>query len=136
MNLANAHVIEPKKDDEKTKKRVMVTAGVGDEKDMLLEAESAKDAKDWIDALRQHCRYASAKDKSPFPRLPSYDPAIPISNKSLQDTREAFPRKNTESPPVHAMDGNANEPDQIIDPIPWFVMKVIRVDTREKVIIF
>jgi len=42
MNLFNAHVIEPKKDDEKTRKRVMLTAGTRNEKDLLLEAESAK----------------------------------------------------------------------------------------------
>lgn len=42
MNLLNAHILEPKRDDEKTKKRIMVTAGVGEERDLLLEADSPK----------------------------------------------------------------------------------------------
>lgn len=45
----------------------MISAGQEHERDMLLEADSPKEAKEWVEALRQHCRYASSTDKiSPY----------------------------------------------------------------------
>jgi hypothetical protein len=76
MNLMNAHVIEPKRDDEKTK-RIMISAGTEHERDLLLEADNPKDAKEWIEALRLHCRYASSTDKLAVLRTPSYEPSPP-----------------------------------------------------------
>ena len=147
MRLMNAHVSEPKKDNDKLKKRILISGGEGIETDLLVEADNDKDAKEWLDALRQHCRYASAKDKTPVtpaPVIRKMSSGGNNSGKKITFERSAsvnFATPNTSSEYEGSFrtisDNPAFDSNKLYDvtPNPWFVIKVIRKDTRAKVFI-
>lgn len=153
MNLCHANIVAGND----SLKRIYIVGQMGNEKDLLLEADNDFDAKNWVDAIQSHIAFANANDDNA--RFVSIDLESSAASTNVKK-RSFFGRMsivmNGSSPDTvispHSIEGGTVMSSQSlqpqrsprmdkesegysVSPIPGFVIKTKKLSSGEKIFV-